>query len=417
MMYPVAVRDFWPERVAGIRMAGAGGIYHSYLDDVRWGKSPTSPTLTQLEAINSKRLSVKLSLYAYDTNTQTGRIVGTIGRSADPDDEQFIPRRVMNTPQSSAFGIVPWRLNGALNRITIDLGNALPESSPGGPQVSLGMLMAVLIDDSKNTSTLIGSPIPYDAARLKLTAGVEDIAVTASDITALATQRLGLNGSAVPTKVPGSKPGTTQLLPRLIMAERPSGIYLNAHRTFFRLSPGDTTPVTIRVAQFGAPKNGHTVALALAGPRPPASALTFPATATTSGGEVSFTLTAADPGHPRAHIDGQCYQVNFGDSPLTPSNIWGSFIVLVFDAFTAPKQPRWSHIEPIFKQYAHLYPAMKPILDLSSYSEVSQPANITKLTTVLSYSEHHARYTPVTRDLSPAKRKMILQWLAAGAPL
>jgi hypothetical protein len=183
------------------------------------------------------------------------------------------------------------------------------------------------------------------------------------------------------------------------------------------MSPGDTTSVPIRVSAFGAPKSGHAVALALAGARRPTSAITFPASASTgASGDASFTLTASDPGHPRPNIDGQCYQINFGDSPLTPSTVWGTIVVLVFDAYTAPASPRWADVEPIFKMFAHLYPAMKAILDLSAHAVVSTPANIKRLIKVFSLSELDPAYMPVTRDLSPAKRKMILKWLAAGAP-
>jgi len=404
LMKPVALRDLWFGR-AGAGMAGAGGIYNSVLDTVRWGTSLTSPTLARLHAIAPHVLSVKLSLHGYDPSSKVGQIVGTISRSATLDDEGFVTRRAMGAPQSGAFGVAPWRPHGTLNKISIDLGNALPESSAGGARINQGTLSVVRIDDSTTpaTTTAMGSSIPYDVARLRLTAGVEVVSITAADIAALATQRLGLMGT-----VPAS---------RLLISERPSGIYMNAFPTFFRLSPGDTRNVVIRVSQFGAPKNGHTVAVAHAASRAPAAGLTFAATTTTSGGDATVRLTAAKPNHPRPHLDGQCYQIAFGDSPLTPSNVWGTFVVLVFDAFTAPATPRWSHIEPMFRQYAHLYPGMKSIMDLSSHAVVSTAANIAKLQAVFNRGEQDARYMPVTRDLSAAKRAMIMKWLAAGAPL
>jgi len=404
MMKPVALRDLWFGR-AGSGMSGAGGIYNSFLDNLRWGTSLSSTTLARLRVISPQQLSVKLALYGYDQVSKVGQIVGTLSRSVPADDEQFVTRRAMGAPQSGAFGVAPWRPHVALGKISIDLGNALPESSPGGARRNQGTLTVVRIDDSTTppTTTPMGSSIPYDTARLQLTAGVELVSVTSADMTALATQRLGLMGTS-----PSS---------RLLISERPSGLYMNAFPTFFRLSPGDTRNVVIRVSQFGAPKNGHTVAVAHATSRAPAAGLTFAATTTTSGGDATVTLTAGNPGHPRTHLDGQCYQIMFGDSPLTPSNVWGTFVVLVFDGFTAPASPRWPDIEPMFKQYAHLYPSMKALMDLSQHAVVSTAPNIVRLQAVFNRGEQDARYMPVTRDLSPAKRAMILRWLAAGAPL
>ena len=403
-MRPVALRDLWGTRARAPAFGAFGGIYYTVLRDLTWGAT-TSPVLSSLATISRTQLSLKLTLFAYDIPSTTGMVVGTIVRSTEIDDELFVTRRAMMDPQSTAFGKAPWRPNVALNKLTIDLGNALPETSAGGPRVNLGTLSAVAIDDSVNppTTTPLGSSIPFDAARLLVTSGVVDVAGSAADMASLATKRLGLM--------------VTSPSNRLIMSERPSGIYMSALVHSFRVSPGDTFSLNVRVSQFGGPKATHTVALAHRDPgRPGASALSFPTTATASAGDATFRITASDPKSPRPNIDGQCFELVYGDSPLTPSNVWGTAVVLVFDAFTAPKSPTWADIEPIFKRYAHLFPSMKGIMDLSSHAVVADPANIARLIKVLNASEDSWSYMPVSRDLSPPKRAMILKWLAAGAP-
>jgi hypothetical protein len=61
---------------------------------------------------------------------------------------------------------------------------------------------------------------------------------------------------------------------------------------------------------------------------------------------------------------------------------------------------------------------MKPIVDLGNYASVV--ANKAGLEMVFSLPQENPLYMPVTRDLSPAKRQMILNWLLttgnAGQP-
>jgi len=66
-------------------------------------------------------------------------------------------------------------------------------------------------------------------------------------------------------------------------------------------------------------------------------------------------------------------------------------------------------VQPIFQQYANLYPVMKQYVDLSDYTDVVAKASLVKATFGVPVTD--ARYMPVTRDLSRAKREMIIQWL------
>ena len=94
---------------------------------------------------------------------------------------------------------------------------------------------------------------------------------------------------------------------------------------------------------------------------------------------------------------------------------------LTFLAFTDPSQYNYTkpytwvdHIQPIFEQYYGLYPVMSNILNLSNYTDVTLPYNIDLLRLALTQDFMAPGYMPVTRDLSPFKQQVILEWL--GTP-
>ena len=80
--------------------------------------------------------------------------------------------------------------------------------------------------------------------------------------------------------------------------------------------------------------------------------------------------------------------------------------------FNYTKPYTWiDHVQPIFQQYYHLYPVMSSILNLSDYSSVTQIQNLNLLKFAMSRSLDDPKIMPVTRDLSPLKTQMILDWL------
>ena len=83
--------------------------------------------------------------------------------------------------------------------------------------------------------------------------------------------------------------------------------------------------------------------------------------------------------------------------------------------------PTWyADIQPILKQYGNLYPIMsKHLVDLGDYDSVVSHLKILKLAFSLPIEDPN--HMPVTRDLSDARRDMILHWMdspgADGLPL
>ena len=138
-------------------------------------------------------------------------------------------------------------------------------------------------------------------------------------------------------------------------------------------------------------------------------------------GVATVTMTTLDPNNPRGYIDGQlysyCYSVKDSRRPY-PFSRDNVILVRLYDAYEDVKFPTWlDHIFPIFKEYADLYPVMKDnFVDLGNYYDVKEKKISIEKTLDLDFS--HPNYMPVTRDLSDAKRKVILKWLKTdGLPI
>ncbi|HEX2164766.1 MAG TPA: Ig-like domain-containing protein, partial [Thermoanaerobaculia bacterium] len=108
-------------------------------------------------------------------------------------------------------------------------------------------------------------------------------------------------------------------------------------------------------------------------------------------------------------FDAQGQQI--GDGPYF---IGGAFnlSVLMFQAYTAPANPTWEDdVGPILGAYARLYPGMQDKLDIADEATVLGFAGAVAGRMALPIED--PAYMPVTRDLSPAKVKMIVDWLNA----
>jgi len=214
--------------------------------------------------------------------------------------------------------------------------------------------------------------------------------------------------------------------------ESPAAAFVRADTYVFRMSPGDSVDIKAYATRFGKPVAGVQIAFGLdpsllqpGGDLPvatPPEAIVFAAQATTNGGGVAvLTVKASDPGTPRWFnsgadfgIDGQVYGVRpaFADPVMAggPVNQWNFVSFLVWSGYTATKPITWTEIQPILQQYANLYPVMNRFLDMGDEASVKANSRLLKLAFGLDPTDPNAM--PVTRDLSPAKRAAILEWLA-----
>jgi len=210
----------------------------------------------------------------------------------------------------------------------------------------------------------------------------------------------------------------------------------------FRMQANETISLELFLTHFGQPAAGVDIEIfpdpdqislvTKAPPTPPSDeAFNYMKVATTNTkGRATVTFTAKDIGYPRGDlsIDGQIYYFLYrvkGDPqfcnhtdlrPLLYQSwcinesailVWSSNESFMF----VPPYTWVDHIQPIFLQYRRLYPAMRNILNLGNYSDVTLPRNIRLINMSMRLDTHHPSYMPVTRDLSPLKRKVILDWL------
>lgn len=420
---PAPFADLWGRATeAGDRGDMAlGAQWQSVITDVEWADPLPSPFLEALRAATDEGLlSMKFNVDGYEMDSEDpgftrGRIVGTIGpQRADEPAHLVLGRHFLPTPEQKLNACVAV-VDEQAGKVLLDVGNALPTTTPGGPLAGLGEL--------RLSCGAVGlGTIPYDAEGwYESTAGVvalpADRALTADELSTIGGTRLGLAGQAT----------------GMAVDETPEGLYCRADGFVFRLDPGDTAEVRVVATKYGRPYGGAEIVAALdpsqlqQGPGAPdvcvpESALEFKAAGLEAGqdGVAILEIAASDPKSPRGYIDGQVYGVRPGlaetaDPKLAyPFNPTDFVSLHVYDAFEV-EHPTWKGgLEPIFQQYAVLYPVMSRFLDLGSYEDVVAKRQI--LLYVFGLPPEDPNSMPVTRDISKAKLAAILGWLQQDPP-
>ena len=208
---------------------------------------------------------------------------------------------------------------------------------------------------------------------------------------------------------------------------RRDGIHVRAEDFVYRLSANDDEDVTLYATRFGQPLPHATIDLRvdLSGlqrgdtrPRAgrPGNGVTFPASVNTDANGIAPIRRDSRIDRPSARL----HRRPAVRHPLLGARIQSAqggyanrcnFIsALVWTDFHAPADPTWNQdVQPILSEYAQVYPVMKDIVDLADYQSVVD--NKDGLARVFTLPQDNPHYMPVTRDLSPAKRQMILTWL------
>ncbi len=394
-----------------------------------WADLFGSRMLTELkQASASGLLSIKFNVDGFDLARHVGRIVGSIGPALAGEPAHFVVGRQCMPRDGGPVGYFPAMVDQQRRKLIADFGNALQTTSFGGPFDSTLNLQIGLI--SGNQFTSLGRVPIGPAGWYEQTAGIcefpSDRPLTAAEMAQLATTPI-----AVAQQAAGGGGAT------VIASEGLDGLSTSAPTTFvFRMSANDTATVTLRASRYGQPLPNAECSLAFDASQlqqgdgdptvlvPPAG-LTFPASVTTDAqGVASFQLSAGSIGKPRDYIDGQVYGVRCQLAQSDP-NAGGYFdaydfiSVLVWTDFVIPQEPTWQdHVGPILTQYKKLYPVMAGFVNLGDYASVV--AHKAQMQDVFTRPQEDAHYMPVTRDLSSAKRQMILNWFKttgnAGQP-
>jgi hypothetical protein len=424
---PAPFFDIWDRAAAGGGDVIAGAYYQSVLTGTEWSGVSDSPFLAALrDASPDGVLSIKFMVDGYnmtfgDPEFTRGRIVGTIGPGAAAEPAHLVRGRQFAASQApgGAFFVPAGGVNfctavvdEATAKIYLDLGNALPTWTAGGEIKSLGELSLHAGDEPL-------CPVPYESREwYEQTAGIvalpADRQLDAAELERIADEPLSLCCAG-------------EDAPAVVEAE----VYVRADQLVFRCDPGTDAGVRLYATKFGRPYAGATVHLERdAGGLQsqttpswpevavPAGALSFPATATTDAdGVADVTIAISDPGWPRRYIDGQVYGVraSLADDPGAPVDPWNFVSLLVWSHFHADDPVTWhGSLQPVFQQYANLYPIMQDFLDLSSYEDVCAKQELLLLAFGLDPDDPNSM--PVTRDLSVGKRDAILRWLREPGP-
>ena len=458
---PAAFIDIWDrstDSAGGDTIAGA--MYQSVLSNLQWNDLSSSPFLTALQQTASDGvLSIKFNVDSFNMDFtspdfMTGRIVGTIGPATLREPQHLVlGRQFMGI---AAHGGNFFKPAGGINFcvglvdpvascIYLDLGNALTTGA-GGAINSQGDLTLSVYDPLLSPPDPAGSRIPIgtiaatgaggyasDPAWYDRTAGIVVLPISVELMPLVQRSPLALSGVSAD----------------IFITEATIGTFVRADRYVYRVSPGDRIDIPVYATQWGQPLSGVKIEFPLdssqlqpgsgppyVAPSPPVatptSALVFGATATTdSNGIALLTLTASDPGTPRWFnpmatnpqgdygIDGQVYGIRpgFADAAQYGGgavNQWNFVSLLVWSGFTPSNPVTWADLQPIFQQYANLYPVMNRFLDLGNYASVKANAGLLSLAFGLNPDDPNAM--PVTRDLSPTKRSAILTWLSNDMP-
>ena len=344
----------------------------------------------------------------------------------------------------------PFQVNSNSLRLTVDLSNALSQNLDGSLR-NLGELWFGVRGNESDCIELIGDqPIPYLQAGFFSNGCIVDYILTAeqygllsnsqlfvvssvdSQITILAHQQFQTTTSA--SLVSCSNPNMflqimLQELPRYI---RPMNYY------FGRLEYLEQMTVQLLLTEYGKPVVNETIEVFPTLPSVPVDGVVPEAYkgTTNAQGIATFEFHAANQiPFPRTYseqqkpcnktqlpINGQLYLFSYRANGAPEDSGMGNNVTILtgtnnisihgYSYFEEPDDPTWvDDVGPIFRQYAHLYPVMRGILNLANYTQVILPRNLHLLNYSMSLDFNHPSYMPVTRDIGTKMQKMILKWL------
>jgi rubrerythrin len=430
--------DFWLRFPQATTTLQGAAIYQSIIDNVEFYDTE-SRIAAELKAGSSDgKLSIKFNVDGYDINSSSetftwGRIVGSIGCYHEGEPRHLVAGRRLRQQVGGPLQHAACHLDIRDKKLHIDLGNSIPTTSVGGSLQALGQLQVMLLPD-REVPIPLASIDDIDDDFYRTQAGVVSLPLSDSQVRSAASSRIAIAAAGR----------------GVFLAENVDGIWVQADRSVFRIYPGGSSAgsegiseTTFYATRFGKPAEDVDIAVwhleqvppvpatavadlpvdRTAGTEGESMAQRVPVTSasepvlifdsrvrTDSSGRAALRLTARDPGHPRPHIDGQVYTVfySWGQGGAREQ---GQLSVLVWSHYPVPEKVDWiTDIQPIFQQYANLYPVMRNILDLSNYHHVVRYRD--RLRKSVSEPIKSPSHMPVTRDLSPGKRAAFIKWLS-----
>ncbi|CAH1238988.1 LPA [Branchiostoma lanceolatum] len=349
-----------------------------------------------------------------------GRVVGTIYAVLDPETDPlpYGPYKRMLWAEAGydGRGHVPFYVDVLMKSVVLDFANSMRFDIKGNVVEPSGGRLYLL----QYNGTITGcEPLNSKSSNLgeielggnhwfQRTVGIIELSVKDTTIETIKNTPLAVIQQTSPTQC------------KTVLAERQDGLFVEAiDNRVMRKEPNSGWDMRFRAFQFGRSVDGIYIETSQTSPADDLNpAIQIISTEPSGNNGIStITFRSSDPGDPRRETqqDGQEYRyrikakkgadgISFDVKDLMLS------IHLYSDYTFTPGKVTWhEHVYPIFQQYANLYPTMKPIIDLASYEDVTRKIELLKHT--LTLPDTHPNHMPVTRDLSPQKRRMILSWL------
>ena len=438
----------------------------SVISNIKWGKISESPTLQGLKEASDQqggKLSLSLTVYSYISinpysqlnkhNDTLGHLIGTIGPPNLNEPVLIAGERMLSyegVPQPHLYDTrlqngsrpnalmynAPFQINHNSLRLSVDFSNSISLNGDGN-FVFLGELWLGVQDQTLRCVHLIGEPISYLDKDWVHKGCIHDHILSKYYYNRLLSSplyvfqvRRGLKLTS--TFLHSCSHKNTFLQPMLQEIPkfiRPMGNYLG------KLEYKQTMKVELKVTQYGRPLRDQTVYVSeqsLAVPRH--GIIPIPEISTTNEqgiatvifhavNKISLLRKFPAPETPcnrtELPIEGQLYTFEYFLSSNNDTFRYANIIqptnmiaFVAFSYFKEPKHPNWiEHIQPIFQQYERLFPAMKHVVNLGNYIDVTSTRNLHLIDYTMGLDIDNANHMPVTRDLSPSKRAMIQKWL------
>lgn len=449
-------------------MAAMGAFYQSILNNVtNNGNLINSPVLNEIFAnTNNNQLSIRFYVDGYnpsaqDNNFCMGTVSGTISPYYENSPYSFDYCRFLNTtPSNSAIPPSVMNINVKNNQLLVDYSNVMYKSN------SLYSYDAVSNNEAGNYWTYndIGDIVVYVynkdhpeyETKYQWTLSSSEY-YNADNITSFVDfsqnnaciKSFALNNDEINIVNSNSLRCKTVYngTSTIVAKEDDNGLYVQADKLFARLDADEETSINIIPMKYGKSVSSGTINIPQAVVNSNYYKATSNAILSLNDGTSSIidlksnnqkygvvnikapSTIRSDPndiktqpryaynldslvyetGYSYQDANGNTYQVAAQTSAQGIST-YPTIITLVHDKYTIPQTPTWvDDVFPILNFYNNMYPVMHSILNLSNYSSVT--AHIDSMKRAFMTPINNAAYMPVTRDLSNAKREMILKWL------
>lgn len=399
--------------------------YKSILESVSFNNHKLSSKILKefddiSKKIGSSILSIKFTVDGYDYASATGRVVGVITPHLYSQSISLAASRQLVSSSElagNAYFQVKKIKDSTTYQLVLDLSNTIPTRKENEKIIMdhiLGDLkVGLYVNDEQHVIGTIELSKYKDEKWYTKYSGIESINISEKYYILLKNNPLYIwNNSSGP-----------------ILKEDLNGLFVKPEVTIYRLNPDEKQTIKFAVTRFGQPVENEYIDIneeditvvstvkdssgkiikwkPISRPKVESSHIKI-----SNGYATTNIIAPSSIGNPRSDyfLDSVVFKLDLSNKGAFNFKSNYPIYFLIFDRHDKVLIPTWKqHIEPILKHYACLYPLMGELFGLASYEKITQ--NIKAMERSLSAPMESAHYMPVKRDLSYARREMLLHWL------